>query len=71
MAALTPPWIPSHCRYAGLMGVVLYFQFVSARYRSNSRSRGVATSLLGQLDTVVYTYLPSPIGALYHRLRQG
>ncbi|ELR23461.1 Transmembrane protein 33 family protein, putative [Acanthamoeba castellanii str. Neff] len=57
--------------YVGLMGVVLYFQFVSARYRSNSRARGVATSLLGQLDTVVYTYLPSPVGALYHRLRPG
>lgn len=57
--------------YVGLLAVVAYWQFVSARYRANARVRAVASSLLGQLDVLVYTYLPSSLSAVYGRFRYG
>jgi hypothetical protein len=58
-------------RYVGLMGVIVYGQFIATRYRTNGRTREIAGNLLAQLDTIVYSYLPSAVGALYHRLRGG
>jgi hypothetical protein len=53
------------------MGVIVYGQFIATRYRTNGRTREIAGNLLAQLDTIVYSYLPSAVGALYHRLRGG